>query len=189
MFTVPEQFSAATKANFEAQLALITSLSNKAFESAEKLVSLNMSAAKASLEESTVAAKQLIAAKDPQEFFTLASSQAQPSAEKAMAFSRQLSSIFSSTQADYTKAAEAQIAETNRKVISLIDDVTKNAPPGSENAIAMMKSAIGNANAGYEQLTKTTKQAVEALEANLTNAINQFSQAAQKVAPAAAGKK
>src|SRR5690349_9396433 len=114
MFTVPEQFSAATKANFEAQLALITSLSNKAFEGAEKLVSLNMSAAKASLEESTVAAKQLIAAKDPQEFFTLASSQAQPSAEKALAFSRQLTSIFSSTQADYTKAAEAQIAETNR---------------------------------------------------------------------------
>jgi phasin family protein len=189
MFTVPEQFSAATKANFEAQLALITSLSNKAFESAEKLVSLNMSAAKASLEESTVAAKQLIAAKDPQEFFTLASSQAQPNAEKALAFGRQLSSIFSSTQADYTKAAEAQIAETNRKVISLIDDVTKNAPAGSENAIAMMKSAIGNANAGYEQLTKTTKQAVEALESNLTNAINQFSQAAQKVAPAAAGKK
>jgi hypothetical protein len=44
----------------------------------------------------------------------------------------------------------------------------------------MMKSLIGNANAGYEQLTKTTKQAVETLENNLATATAQFTQAAEK---------
>ncbi len=48
--------------------------------------------------------------------------------------------------------------------------------------VAMMKSALGNANAGYEQLTKTTKQAVEALEGNLNSAVSQFTQAAEKTA-------
>lgn len=180
MFSLPEEFSAATKSHFEAQLAMITALTNKAFESMEKIVDLNMNAVKASLEESTVAAKRLMAIKDPQELLAMTSSQAQPSAEKAMAYSRHLASIASTTQAEFTKAAEAQIAETNRKVLALVDEVSKNAPAGSEQMVAMMKSALGNANAGYEQLTKTTKQAVEAMEGNLNTAVAQFSQAAEK---------
>ena len=180
MFSIPEQFSIATKANFEAQLAMITALTNKAFESVEKVVDLNMNTVKASLEESTVNARQLMSAKDPQEFFTLTTAQSKPSTEKALAYSRHLASIASSAQAEFTKATETQIAETNRKVMSLIEDVTKNAPAGSENAIAMIKSAIGNANAGYEQLTKTTKQTVEALEANMNTAVSKFSDAAVK---------
>ena len=64
-----------------------------------------------------------------------------------------------------------------------MEEVTKNAPAGSENAVAILKSAIGNANAGYEQFSKTSKQAVEAIEANLTSAVNQFTQAAEKAVP------
>lgn len=183
MFTIPEQFSNATKANFEAQFAMISSLTNKAFEGIEKIVDLNLTAAKANLEESSNAAKQLLSAKDPQEFFSLTAAQAQPAAEKAIAYGRHLAAIASGTQAEFSKAAESQIAETNRKVLSLVEEVSKNAPAGSENAVAMIKSVIGNANAGYEQLTKTSKQAVEAIETNLASAVNQFTQAAEKVVP------
>ena len=182
MFSIPEQFSSATKANFEAQFAMFSSLTSKAFEGIEKIVELNLTAAKATLEESAATTKQLLSAKDPQEFFSLTAAQAQPSAEKAIAYGRHLAAIASGTQAEFSKAAETQIAETNRKVISLVEEVSKNAPAGSENAVALLKSAIGNANAGYEQFSKTSKQAVEAIETNLTSAVNQFSQAASKVA-------
>ena len=188
MFSIPEQFSSATKTNLEAQFALFSSLTSKAFEGIEKIVELNLTAAKATLEESTAAAKQLLSAKDPQEFFSLSAAQAQTSAEKAIAYGRHLAAITSGTQAEFSKAAESQIAETNRKVLSLVEEVTKNAPAGSENAVAMLKSAIGNANAGYEQFSKTSKQAVEAIEANLTSAVNQFTQAAEKVVPRTAAK-
>ena len=180
MFAIPEQFSNATKANFESQFAIFSSLTAKAFESVEKLVELNLTAAKASLEESSVTTRQLLAAKDPQEFFSLTAAQAQPNAEKAISYSRQVAAIAAGTQAEFTKAAEAQIAETNRKVITLVDEVTKNAPAGSENVVAVIKATIGNANAGYEQLTKTTKQAVEAMETNVNAAVNQFAQAVPK---------
>jgi len=183
MFSIPEQFSNATKANFEAQFAIFSTLTNKAFEGVEKFVDLNLTAAKASLEETSATTKQLLAAKDPQEFFSLATAQAQPSAEKTLAYGRHLASIASSTGAEFSKAAETQIAETNRKVISLVDEVTKNAPAGTENAVALLKSAIGNATAGYEQFTKTAKQAVEALENNLNATVNQFTSAAAKAAP------
>ena len=182
MFAIPEQFSNATKASFESQFAVFSSLTAKAFEGIEKLVELNITAAKASLEESSVATRQLMAAKDPQEFFSLTAAQIQPTAEKAMSYSKQVAAIAAGTQAEFTKAAETQIAETNRKVISLVDEVSKNAPAGTENVVAAFKSSIGNANAGYEQLTKTTKQAVEAIETNMSAAVNQFTTAAQKVA-------
>jgi phasin family protein len=183
MFSVPEQFSNATKSNLEAQFAMFSSLTNKAFEGIEKIVALNLTAGRAALEESTASAKQLLSAKDPQEFFALTTAQAQPKAEKAIAYGRELAAIAAGTQAEFSKAAETQIAETNRKVISLVEEVSKNAPAGSENAVAMLKSAIGNASAGYEQFSKTSKQAVETIEANVTSAVNQFSQAAEKAVP------
>lgn len=180
MFSLQDQFSAATKANFESQLALITMLTGKAFESVEKLVELNLTAVKSSMEESTINAKQLLSAKDAQEFLTLSASQAKPSAEKALAYSRHIAGIASTAQAEFTRAAEAQIAETSRKVAALVDDVSKNAPAGSENVVSMMKSVISNANAGFDQLSKTTKQAVQTMEANVTSATAQFAQAAEK---------
>lgn len=182
MFSFQEQFSAATKSNFEAQIAVFTALTNKAFESVEKVIDLNLNAAKASLAESAANAQQLMSAKDPQEFFSLSAAQAQPNAEKLLAYSRHLAGIASSTQAELSKLAETQIAESNRKIIALVEDASKNAPAGSENAIAFVKSALGNASAGYEQLTKTTKQAVEAMEFNMNNAATQITQAASKAA-------
>lgn len=182
MFSIPEQFSAVTKSQFEANFAIMTALTNKAFESVEKVVDLNLNVVRASLEESNTAARQLLTAKDPQEFFSLSAAQAKPNAEKALAYGRHLASIASGTQAEFSKAAEAQFAETNRKVIALIDEIGKNAPAGSENAISLMKSAISGANAGYEQFSKTTKQAVEAMENNLNSAVGQYAQAAEKTA-------
>ena len=133
MFSYQDQFSAATKTHFQAQLDLINTLTTKAFEGVEKIIELNLSAAKASLEESTAAAQQFAAAKDPQELLSLAAAQAQPTAEKAAAYGRHLAGIVSATQAELTKAAEAQVAETSRKVTALVEEISKNAPAGSEN--------------------------------------------------------
>lgn len=192
MSSFQEQISAATKANLENHFALLTALTGKAFESVEKVIELNMSVAKAALEESTSNARQLLAAKDPQEFIALSASQVQPTAEKATTYGREVMSIVSGLQAEVSKAAESQIGEQSRKLASLVDEVSKTAPAGSENVVAFMKTAIANANAGYEQLTKSTKQAVETMGANMNNAAAQVSQAASKasarVAPVAAKK-
>ena len=185
MFAIPENYSHATKASIDAQIALLTSLTNKTFESVEKFIDLNLNVARASLHESSNTAKQLMAAKDPQEFFSLTNAQAKPNAEKALAYSREVVSIASHAQAEFSKAAEEQFTDANRKVLSLVEELGKNAPAGSESAVAALKSLIGNANASYDQLAKTTKQTTEALEANLTSAMAQFTNAAEKAMPKA----
>lgn len=185
MYSYQDQVTAAAQKQITANFTMFQDLAAKAFAGFEKVVDLNISATKASFAELATIGQQLSGVKDPQEFTTLAAAQAQPSADKAVAYSRHLAGILTETQSEFTKAAEAQIAETSRKVTTLIDEVSKNAPPGSENAIAMLKSVVGNANAGYEQLAKSTKQAVETLETNLNTAAKQFTQAAEKTTRAA----
>ena len=61
MFPVPQQFSAATKAQLEAQLKIIQALTSQAFDSAEKIFAMNINATKAAIEKSSAVAHQLFA--------------------------------------------------------------------------------------------------------------------------------
>ena len=180
MFSNLDKFSSATKALFESQFSTLQALTGKVIEGGEKAIALNIAAAKAYAEESGVATQQLFSAKDPQAFFALAAAQAKLNAEKAASYGSHLTEIVSSLKADFTKVAEAQIAESKGKVTALVEEVVKSAPAGSEQAVAMLKSVVSNASAGYEQLTKTTKQAVETVEAHVAKATDQISQAVKK---------
>lgn len=182
MFSNQEQFNSATKALFESQFAAFRELGSKTVKGVEKVVALNTAAAKEYAEESGVSLRQLFSAKDPQAFFALAAEQAKLNADKASTYGRRLTEIVSSINADLTKTTGAQIADSKSKVTALVDEVIKNAPAGSEQAVAMVKSAIDNVSTGYEQLTKATQQAVETVEAQVVKATEQFSQTAETVA-------
>ncbi len=180
MFSNQEQFAAATKAHFEAQLQMITALTSKAFEGVEKVIELNMSAAKSSLQELSESGKGIGAAKDPQEFLANATAQLQPNAEKMLDYGRQLSEIAGSLHPELAKAAEAQVAQTRQNLAELLAQAAKNAPPGSENAIAMLQSILGNADNSFDQLMKTTRDAVETMQNNVKASTGQAPKAASK---------
>ena len=188
MLSIIEQFSATSKANSEARLAMFNTLSQVAFDSATKLVELNLSAAKASLAESTVLTQQLLSAKDPQEFFSLTAAHARPIGEKALSYGRHVASVATATQAEFNKATQATITETHGNLTALVDEVLKKAPAGAERAVSLVKSAISHANAGVGLLAKGSQQAVEVLDEHLTTAANQGSQAAETSPKSAARK-
>jgi phasin family protein len=182
MFSSLEKFSSASKAQLESQLAALNVQANKAVAAGEQVVSLNTSAAKAYLAESTVAIQQLLSAKDPKEFFALANSHAMQSKEKAVAYGHQLHGAISSIRAEITATVEAQIADTRTKVAALVDEVTKSAPAGSEKAVEILKSVIASANAGSDQLTKATKTAAEAVEVQFKEVAAQVIQGSKQAA-------
>ncbi|CAN5405731.1 phasin family protein [soil metagenome] len=157
-----EQVLAAHKSNVET----LFGLTNKAFEGIEKLVELNLQVARSALGEASDTAKAALSVKDAQELLALQSGLLQPAAEKAAAYSRHLYDIAAATQAEVTKVAEATTAETQAKFAALIDTAVKNAPAGSENAVALMKSAVAAANNAFEGVQKAVKQATDAAEAN-----------------------
>ncbi|MFC6520679.1 hypothetical protein ACFQAT_13840 [Undibacterium arcticum] len=88
----------------------------------------------------------------------------------------------SATKAEFSKVADAQVAEVQSKISALVDDIAKNAPAGSENVMAMLKSSVANAHAGYEQMNSAAKQAVEATDAHVTAASDQLTQVVKKAA-------
>jgi phasin family protein len=158
----PDQLMAAQKASVETLFGLTT----KAFEGVEKLVELNLQVAKTSLTEAAETATAALSVKDAQELMALQAGLLQPAAEKAAAYSRHLYDIMATTGAEFTKAAEAQAADTQKKVLSLVDNAVKNAPAGTESAVALVKSAVAAANNAYESAHKAAKQAAEVAEAN-----------------------
>jgi hypothetical protein len=111
---------------------------------------------------------------------SLAVAQAQPTLVKAVAYSRHFADIAAAGKTQFSRAVEEQMAEAKRQVSALVDEACKSAPVGSENAIAIMKSAITNASTGHEQFTKGAKQAADLLEANRNTTVKQFSQAAKQ---------
>ena len=63
-------------------------------------------------------------------------------------------------------ALEGQAADAQKKLMGLVEEVTKNAPAGSEAAVSVMKNAVSAANSALESVQKAVKQATEAAESN-----------------------
>lgn len=188
MFSGQEQFAEIAKANMNAQIAAMNAFAHKAFASAEKIVELNMTMAKQSIADNTAAVQQLIHAKGPQEFIALGTAAMRPSADKATAYGRQLASITTAARSDLTREAESQIAEARRKFAEMIETASRSAPAGTESIMTMVKTAMGNANAGFDQISKTAKQATETIEVNVSNTVSKISEAAEKASSQASKK-
>ncbi|KNZ30882.1 MAG: Phasin (PHA-granule associated protein) [Methylibium sp. NZG] len=180
-----EQIMASHKANVET----LFGLTNKAFEGVEKLVELNLQVARTALTEAAASTKAALSVKDAQELMALQASMLQPAAEKAAAYSRHLYDIAASTGAEVTKVAESTTADAQKKFMAVVDTAAKNAPAGSENVVALMKSAVAAANNAFDGVQKATKQAADVAEANFqaltSTAVKATQQAAAKAKRAA----
>ena len=161
MLTV-DQILAAQKA----QVSTLFDLSTKALASVEKIAELNLQASKASLSETASHAQALLGVKDVQELMTLQSSVLQPLAEKAASYSRHLYDIASGVGTEISKVAEAQASDAQKQFAAAVDSAVKNAPQGSESAVAAVKNAMSTATAAMESVQKAVKQASEMAEAN-----------------------
>jgi phasin family protein len=166
MYVTPDQIQAAGKANVEAFLAV----ANTQFAALEKLAGIQASAMKSAFEDSIANTRALLGAKDVQEFVGLQSAFSQPAIEKAIAYSKSVYEVATDANAELSKVAERRVAEWNENFVTLLDKVSKNAPAGSDVAVAAVKSMLAAANSAYDNMTKVAKQATEIAEANVSAA-------------------
>ncbi len=161
-----EQITATNKANLDN----LFGLSNKAFAGVEKMVELNLTAGRAALAESAAHAQAVMAVKDAQELIALQTSFLQPLAEKSAAYSRHIFDIAQGTGAEFTKDLEGKAAEGQQAVQSYIESALKNAPAGSEQAVAFFKQAVTASNTAVESVQKAVKQATDLAESQIQTA-------------------
>ena len=173
-----EQITAANKTNLDN----LFGLSHKAFAGVEKIVELNLTAGRAALAESAAHAKAVMGVKDAQELVALQTSFVQPLAEKSAAYSRHLYDIAQGTSADLTKGFEGKAAEGQQAFQAYMESALKNAPAGSEQAVAFFKQAMTASNTAVESVQKAVKQAADLAESHIQTATETAVKASKSVA-------
>ena len=176
MYQTPEQLLALNKANLE----VAARFAGVALQGAERLLDLQLKAAKSAFADGIENAKAFAAVKDLQEFAALKENVAQPSIEKATAYAKSVYDVASATQAEVGKLIEEQFAEFNKQVVATLDKMVKTAPAGSEVGIAAVKSGIAAVNSAYDNLTKVAKQFTEATHSNFEAVAKQTMPAGKK---------
>ena len=166
MNLTPEQFAAAQKANLET----LSGLTNQALQSIEKLVELNLAIAQQSLSDSVNNAKKALEVKDIQQLLAHQAEAVQPIAEKIISYSRHLYELAHETQDNFTKSAEKEFAEGQKKMKALVEEWTSNAPAGSDVAVQAIKQAIASASNVFQTSQKAVKHAVEVAQTNMNTA-------------------
>ncbi len=185
MTPTAEQVVAAQKA----QLQTVAGVAQTAYAGFERLVELNLAASKAAVSESFANLQTLLDAKNPQELLAAQAALVQPAFEKSVSYGRHLYDIAQSTGAELGKTVEAKVSEAQSTLHGVVEANLKNAPAGSDAAVAIFKQAYEASQTTAATLQKAAKQAAETAEANLKAAASQaeaaVTSAISKTKPAA----
>ena len=166
MYATPDQMTAQTRAGVET----LFTLARSGFAAFETLAALNFNATKAAFEDAINHTRALLSARDVQEYVNLNTAAAQPSLDKFIAYSRSVYEITTKQQAEFTRLVEGQAGVLNKSFVGALDQFARNAPAGSDVAIAAMKTALGAASTAYDSFSKVAKQATDIAQANVASA-------------------
>ncbi len=178
MYQAHEQLVAWNKANLEAAVRF----AGIALEGAERMLEVQLKAAKSVFADGVQQAKALAETKDLQEFAQVKYTLAQPSLDKATSYVKSVYDVAAATQSEISKLFEEQVSEFNKHVVTGLDKVVKSAPAGSEVAVAAVKPVISAVNSTYDNLSKSAKQFSEMTQANVDAATTPAANTSKKKA-------
>jgi phasin family protein len=179
MYT-PDKFAANNKAGVEA----LMNFAHAQFAAIERIHTLNIESAREVMIDTAEQVKALFDAKDPQELVKMTVAYAQPAMAKAVSYSKNVYDVATQTQTTLTQLIESQAAELNKNVTTMLDNLSKNAPVGSDAAVSAVKTALAAVNTAYDSLSRVARQAAEVVETNFANAATAATTAKPKTAGA-----
>ena len=128
------------------------------FDSAERMIALNLEAAKVSLDVTAKNANAATSVKDIQELNGLRTKAGETGLEFFVGYSKNLYDISTAAQAQYSSLVEERVSSFQKTVVEGIDKAAKNAPAGSDVAFAALKSGIAAQASAFDTLSKAGKQ-------------------------------
>jgi phasin family protein len=166
-----EEKTMSTKNLFaESSLASVEPMfgvAGQALQGAEQLTRMNLQTVRTVVGEFQRDVQAALSATTPDDLFKLQTAALQAAPQKATAYARQVQEIFGSAFAAQRAAADTLIAEFQASWLGAVDGLLKDAP-GSESALALVKSVIAAANNAYEGVNNASKQVSDAVAANVT---------------------
>lgn len=150
------------KAAIDASLASARS----ALEGAEQLMRLNLATARATLEQQTQVAQEILAVKDPQQLEALRTKLAQASMQSSANYAHAIYEILSESQARLTKLAQEQMSQLSEGASKATAAMGQGAP-GADVAANALQSTMAASSSVLESLRKASQQFAELSEANM----------------------
>jgi len=162
MYNPTEQIAELGKANVTNAMRL----ASMSIDKAEKLVALNLNAAKLALAQGVEGAQAAASVKDVQELVTLRSKLAELSVQSALGYSRSLYELSSEVQSEFSALAEQAWSSYSKGMASWVEKASQSAPAGADVAFNAFKSTIAASTAAFDQFQKATKQVVNLADAS-----------------------
>jgi phasin family protein len=158
-----EQFPELNKNNIDNALRI----AKTTMESTERLIKLQLEAAKQAIEENAKNAKALSEVQDLQEVMALRAKLAGSSVENALSYSRKVYEVAAQAQAELAELFEEGLSAYTENLVNVVEKTTGSAPAGSDLAIAALKSTVAATQAVVDSMSKAAKQVAYAAGAGV----------------------
>lgn len=163
MYNASEHFAEFNQANVSNAIKL----ASFSIENAEKLVNLNINAAKLAIAQAVEGAQAAASVKDVQELLSLRTKLAEVGVQSATGYSRTLYELSSEAQAGFSALAEETWNAYTKGIASWVEKAGQSAPAGSDVAVNALKSTFAASTAAFDQFQKATKQVAEFADASV----------------------
>lgn len=137
----------ALQNHLNAQVSLMTEMTNKLYDSCQRITELNLRFAQQLVEDLMNASRQLLSATDPVEFSSAAMACAMPTSEHLRNYQQQMMGMLAGAQVDLTRTAEQHIPETSRTASAVADEVVRRSTEATEKIAAEHRQAMERMNA------------------------------------------
>ena len=144
-----------------------TDFSGMAFEKFEQLNDLNIKHTKSSMTDTSEAIAAMLEIKDAKELMEFAQKSAGPVPSKVSAYFKEVYKINSDFLKSGSEYVEAESEEMNKVINDQVEEMSKNAPAGTEGVVAMTKSSLAASSSTYESMTKAAKQVFDIVDSNI----------------------
>ncbi|MFA6312500.1 MAG: TIGR01841 family phasin [Sterolibacterium sp.] len=147
-----EQFSELHRKNMEAAMKL----AQMSIENSQRIIALQVDAAKKLFQESAESAKALSSIKDPQDAVALRTQYTKATAEMMMETARQIAEIGNASRTEFSHMMTEQLASGSKDMMETFQSFFSTLPGQNNNVMDTMQKAMATANNAFEQIAKAS---------------------------------
>ena len=144
MYPFPQSVTPAVRTHMDAQTAYLNDMSKSLFRSFQQMCELNIQLAQTMLEETTIASQQALSADRQSPLLSVASSRAQPAADKLRSYHQHIARLAADAQVDLSRVTEQHVQNTTRTARALVDEVARTSAEETERGIRNQQEALRN---------------------------------------------
>lgn len=160
-----------------------------AIDGAERLLVLQLAAARALLEARHGTVQTLLDARNPQEIAALGRDALRPEGERLVGYARAVYDSLARTQEEWLQQVERQQAGWHQSVGQWLDAYARTAPGGADVAVAALRTAVNAANSTFDSVHKAARQVANIAEAGVAAAADASVRAVAPATPPAGRRK